>query len=291
MATAPNTQKQTGEPNFPGYVAWSGLTHPGRVRKTNEDAFLALALDGREVRRLGKTGGASLAENDFIFAVSDGMGGARAGEFASSITVDRITRLLPRGFRSQAMGLSSGFNDLLDELISQIHRDLTTLGQSYEECAGMGATLSLGWLTPEWLYFAHVGDSRIYHLPEAGGIRQITHDHTHVGWLIRQGKLTEREARNHAGRHSLQQALGGSTQFIEPHIGAVGCEAGDRFLFCTDGVIEGLTDNSIFNQMEPPPAFRKDDRPVAQRVVEAAVQASGKDNTTALAIDLSGDDP
>lgn len=285
---AASSESTDPAPTPPRGVRWSGLTHPGRVRSNNEDAFLALALDGREVRRLGKTGEASLEENDFIFAVSDGMGGARAGEFASSITVDRITRLLPGGFRSGALGLSSGFNDLLDELISQIHRDLTTLGRSYEECEGMGATLSLGWLTPEWLYFAHVGDSRIYHLPAKGGIRQVTHDHTHVGWLVRQGKLTEREARNHPGRHSLQQALGGSTQFIEPYIGAVGCEAGDRFLFCTDGVIEGLTDNSIRNQMEPPPAFRQDERPTAQRVVEAAVQASGKDNTTAVAINLTG---
>ncbi|MES2693076.1 MAG: serine/threonine-protein phosphatase, partial [Verrucomicrobiota bacterium] len=64
-------------------VSWSGLTHIGRVRKNNEDVFLALAVDGREVRYLGKTGRASLSETDFVFAVSDGMGGAMAGEFAS----------------------------------------------------------------------------------------------------------------------------------------------------------------------------------------------------------------
>ena len=139
---------------------WSGLTHVGRVRKNNEDTFLALTFDGHEVRYLGKTGDASLGGADFVFAVSDGMGGAKSGEFASRIAVDRITKLLPRGFRLSAAGLASGFSDILAELFSSIHHDLSQLGRSYEECAGMGATLSLAWFTPEWMYFAHLGDSR-----------------------------------------------------------------------------------------------------------------------------------
>src|SRR5829696_7459956 len=108
-------------------VRWSGLTHVGRIRKNNEDAFLALAVDGHEVRYLGKTGQASLGASDFVFAVSDGMGGAKSGEFASRIAVDRITRLFPRAFRLEAAGMGPGFTDVLTELITSIHNELLKL--------------------------------------------------------------------------------------------------------------------------------------------------------------------
>ncbi len=168
---SPLTDPPSKESLPPCLVRWSGLTDRGRVRANNEDAFLALAVDGHGVHHLGKVGEAPLSTADFIFAVSDGMGGANAGEFASRIAVDRIPRLLARSFQVSAIGLSSGFSDILAELFTNIHKDLLHLGYSYEECAGMGATLSLGWLTPGWLYFAHVGDSRIYYLPRGGGLR------------------------------------------------------------------------------------------------------------------------
>ena len=104
----------------------------------------------------------------------------------------------------------------------------------------MGATLSLCWVRPGWLYFAHVGDSRIYHLPKDGGINQVSHDHTHVGWLYRDGQLNEKAARSHAGRNALQQVLGGKNQNLSPQFGAIGYEPGDRFLICSDGLVEGL---------------------------------------------------
>lgn len=272
-------------PAPPSALRWSGLTHVGRVRKNNEDAFLALTFDGHEVRYLGKTGEGSLGGADFVFAVSDGLGGANSGEFASRFAVDRITRLLPRSFRLSAAGMATGFEDILTELFAAIHADLLRLSFSYEECAGMGATLSLAWFTPEWMYFAHIGDSRVYYLPLEGGIRQLTHDHSHVGWLRRAGKLNEREARTHPGRNSLNQALGAGHQFIDPHLGAAAHRPGDRFLICSDGVVDGLWDRRLDELIRLPPAARAG-QSAAQHIVEEAVQASGRDNSTAVVIEI-----
>ena len=265
-------------------IQWSGLSDVGRFRKNNQDAFLALALNGEGVRRLGKYGEAELNESDYIFAVSDGMGGANAGEFASQIAVEKITQLLPQSFRAAASGIAVGYQDLLGELFDQIHRELTKMGQAYEELSGMGATLSLCWVSPGWVYFAHVGDSRIYHLPSAGGIQQLSHDHTHVGWLQRQGELGETEARNHPGRNGLQQVLGGKNQKLSPQFGAVGYEVGDSFLVCSDGLVEGLWDSGMQRLIRNPSKDAPAD--VAERLVSEAVQTDGKDNTTALIFEM-----
>jgi len=182
--------------------------------------------------------------------------------------------------------MGTGFTDLLTELVTSIHYDLLKLGFSYEECAGMGATLSLSWFTPQWMYFAHVGDSRIYYLPYDGALTQITHDHTHVGWLRRTGKINEREARTHPRRNALQQVVGAGHQFIDPHIGAVAHRPGDRFLLCSDGLIDGLWDRQVEELLRTPPLHPDDKRSVAQRLVEQSVQNSGRDNTTAVVIEL-----
>jgi PPM family protein phosphatase len=184
-------------------LKWSGCSDIGKVRKNNEDSFLGLQFDSKEVFRLGKFGEASLEKMDFTFAVSDGMGGAMAGEFASKIAVEKITTLLPRAFQHSALGLQPGFSDVLAELFDQIHRALAFVGGSYEETEGMQTTLSLCWFTPGWMYFGHIGDSRIYHLPKRKKtIKQLTHDDTHVGWLLRTGQINEREARTHPRRNA-----------------------------------------------------------------------------------------
>src|SRR5688500_11656484 len=97
-------------------LRWWGHTDRGKVRKNNEDSFLALQFDAQEVRYLGKIGEASIERADFVFAVSDGMGGAQAGEFASRITVEKITSVLPRAYKQAALGLNARFEDVLSEL-------------------------------------------------------------------------------------------------------------------------------------------------------------------------------
>jgi protein phosphatase len=136
------------------------------------------------------------------------------------------------------------------------------------------------------MFFAHIGDSRIYYLPaREGGIRQLTHDDTYVGWLFRNGQLNEREARNHPRRNVLQKALGAGHQFVEPQVGAVACEPGDIFLLCTDGVTDGLYDANLLELLRAPDARQATLDP-ARRVVQAGVDYSGRDNTTALVVEV-----
>jgi PPM family protein phosphatase len=267
-------------------LKWSGWTDKGKVRPNNEDSFLGLQFDAREIFRLGKIGEASLEKMDFTFAVSDGMGGALAGEFASKIAVEKITTLLPRAFQHSASGLQPGFSDVLAELFDQIHRSLAFVGGSYEETEGMQTTLSLCWFTPGWMYFGHIGDSRIYHLPKRKKtLQQLTHDDTHVGWLLRNGQINEREARTHPRRNVLQKALGGSNQFVDPQVGAMACERGDVFLLCTDGLVDGLLENQLVEIIRESQASKENSNP-AQLLVETAVKNSGRDNTTALVIQV-----
>ena len=264
----------------PPSLVWTGQTDKGRYRANNEDAFLALNFDAREVRLLGKTGSASLAEADFVFAVSDGMGGAKSGEFASKIATDRITRLLPKNFKQGASGLATGPGDVLIELVAAIHADLITLGRSYEECRGMGATLTLCWFSPTAMHFAHVGDSRLYYLPVCGGpMQQLSHDDSYVGQLRRSGQINEREARQHPRKSILTKALGAAIRAVEPQVGVVRFEPGDRFLLCTDGVVDGCWDHAIADLLK--------EKATAQEIVLGALAEGSKDNTTALVIEIA----
>ena len=151
----------------------------------------------------------------------------------------------------------------------------------------MEATLSLCWFTPERMHFGHVGDSRIYHLPAQGpAIRQITHDDTHVGWLFRNGQINERQARTHPRRNVLQKALGGSNQFVNPQVGTVLFEPGDSFLLCSDGLVDGLY-NGDLEEMLRAADFGDATRHPAERMVREAVNRSGRDNTTAMVIQVA----
>ena len=267
-------------------IAWSGITDIGRFRPNNEDTFLALKFDGHEVNYLGKDGHASLSAPTSCSRWRLGLerrpfGGIREQDHGRQDHAPAAAQL-----PALRCGDGGGFSDVLLELFSAIHADLVRLGQSYAECAGMGATLSLCWFRPDWMYFGHVGDSRIYYLPREGGMTQVTHDHSHVGWLRRKGNLNEREARTHPGRNALQQALGAGSQFVEPHVGAVAHRPGDRFLLITpDGLIRGCGDQRIEEIVRYPLAGAGGPT-AAQRLVDESVQNSGRDNTTAVVIDI-----
>jgi protein phosphatase len=273
----------TAKPGIVSALRWWGRTDRGKVRKNNEDAFLAVCFDANEMRHLGKIGEASISNQDFAFAVSDGMGGAKAGEYASSVTVEKIARLLPHSFKQSALGLQSDFEDIFEELYEQIHKALVFVGGSYEETHGMEATLTLAWFSPGWMFFAHVGDTRLYYLPKGSTtLKQVSEDDTYVGWMFRNGKIKEWEARTHPQRNVLQKALGGSNQFVNPQVGAIGYEPGDTFLLCSDGLTEGLYGDSIVEFIREEQV--RNGNP-AHRLVDESISRDGRDNVTALVIE------
>ena len=147
----------------------------------------------------------------------------------------------------------------------------------------MGATLSLCWFTQDWLFFAHIGDSRIYHLPAAGGMKQLSHDDTYVGWMFRNRQINEREARSHPRKNILQRALGAGHQFVDPQVGALRIQRGDCVLICSDGIVDGMFDAQIEEVLRETTTAHTGLNP-AETLVRTAVEQSGRDNTTAVVV-------
>lgn len=267
-------------------LRWSGMTDIGKYRKNNEDRFLTIAFSKSDFYYLGATGEAAIDDRDFVFAVSDGMGGERSGEFASKLTVDQVVRLLPVRFSLAPARQKAGIRERLSEVFQGVHRQLTTIGRSYADGRNMGATLSLAWVVGGTLYFGHVGDGRIYHLPASGGMTQLTIDHTHVGWLRRSGQINEREARLHPRKNVLAMSLGAGTQYLDPQLGEVALAPGDRVVLCTDGVTDGLWDRGIEEIARMPPDGEFPPQPPGVRLVRTAVAESGRDNATAIVLEV-----
>lgn len=263
---------------------WTGQTHCGRVRRNNEDAFLALMFDAQEVHYLGKEGEAPAEGHEFIFAVSDGMGGANAGEFASRSALQTMTDLISREFHQGSRDSREDREQRLREFFERAHQEVQNMGRHYLECRGMGATLSVGWFSGNTLLIGHVGDSRIYQIPAKGGMKQLTEDHTEAGRLRRNESITEREARKHPTRHLLERSIGAQPHPVEPQIATFPVSPGDQFVLCTDGIIDGVWDNGMEKYIRIPPPYLQD-LPPAQRLVKEAMEASGRDNLTALVVE------
>jgi protein phosphatase len=261
----------TAQPSPP---EWAALSDQGLVRENNEDAWGAFALD------------AGLAPLDpvlstwplhgLLLVMSDGMGGARAGERASRFCVERLgTELHAR------IGLVEA-GAALREAILATHAGLTQLGASNPEWKGMGATLSALWLQPGGaVVLGHVGDSRIYFRHE-GKWRQWTEDHTLGEGLVRRGGLTPEAAARFRFRSLLEQVMGADGRSLDPQIETATWQAGDAFALCCDGLyrplerrLEELLTAAVQNPSLPDGA---------RQLVEAANAAGGPDNITVLLV-------
>ena len=244
-------------------LRWGAATHEGQLRTQNEDNHHV---------------------GDGLFVVADGMGGHLAGEVASEMAVTRLDDRLPAG--------RLGSRDDLVAAINEANVEIYNASQQNPEQTGMGTTITAiavvdDPLDGEVLAVANVGDSRGYVLRH-GRLRQVTVDHSFVQELVAEGAITAAEARHHPRRNIVTRALG-----IEPYVRVdtwtMPIIRGDRFLLCSDGLVDEVADDVIQGIL----ATHRDDPTVAaQALVDAANASGGRDNITAVVVDvLEGDDP
>jgi serine/threonine protein phosphatase PrpC len=282
--------KPAGPDHPPAAITWSAQSVSGRRKPVNDDAWLAFASDINGASLLGKDGCHSLEAHDLIFAVSDGMGGGNAGDVASSLMLEQLSAMIPRTFKTAAAGLRPGYFTHLQQAIQAVHLAVNGHADGDDSKKGMAATLALAWFTPENLYLCNVGDSRIYlHREgedkslESSSTRQLTEDHTFAWKKLQRGELNERSFRAHPRRSALYEIVGGGHRTVNPYIAAFPYQSGDRFLICSDGLIDGIWDKHIHS------AFLKNPdstRTLAESLISRAVTNDGKDDTTVIALEV-----
>lgn len=232
----------------------AGRTDVGRQRSDNEDAFL---------------------EDDRLFCVADGMGGARAGEVASRIAVETLADGGEPGGAAEAM---------LAETARAANRRIHELGLSDESLKGMGTTFTAVLVHDGDVVTGHVGDSRLYRLRD-GTLERLTRDHSLVEELVRRGELDPDEAAVHPQRSILTRALGPDPE-VEVETFTTPGREGDVYLLCSDGLTSMVSDERMAAILRN--ARTLDD--AAGALVDEANEAGGRDNITVVLFRLGADD-
>ncbi len=261
---------------------WAGLTHSGSRKERNDDALLAFASGPDGATPLAHSGSRSLEFHDLVFAVSDGMGGAKAGDLASSLILQKMSEIVPETFKLAAAGFFPDCLSHLSEAIRSVHDHINEAAQASEENKGMAATLALIWFTPDNAYISNVGDSRIYRL-RGDSLEQLSRDHTSAWGQWKRGEIGEVQYRAHPRRAALYEVIGGGHQNVCPHLAAIPYEPGDKFLICSDGVIDGLWERHIATGLATHPTPED----TAAALLQRAVNNSGIDDATLFVIGIS----
>jgi PPM family protein phosphatase len=197
------------------------------------------------------------------------MGGHRAGEVASAITVETVL----------GTDLQQGIEPALQQAVLTAHHAI--LAQAVDpHLAGMGTTVAVLATDNARAYFTHIGDSRIY-LWRSQELRQLTADHSLVAELVRNGELTREEARIHPKRSILTQALGGE-RIPELQVQSIPILTGDKFLLCTDGLTGTLEETEILAILSRPAAPDE----LAEELVAAANANGGIDNISIIIVEF-----
>jgi serine/threonine protein phosphatase PrpC len=262
-------------------IDWFGASVDGQRKPGNEDCLSAFASDDGWADELKLSGHMDIAERGAVFAVSDGMGGTAGGGFASWLAVKELRQFLPA-----RMGRFEGNAEPLRHMASAVmdlHHHVNRIAESKPEVKGMGATLVCGLFARKEMHFAHVGDSRIYRYFEEE-LEQLTFDHSRVGEMERTGKLTERQARAHPTRNILSQAIGTGAEGLNPQVGSVSLNPGTWFLFCSDGLIDGVWNNRIRREFQKSEVEGRSVEETAQVLLDEAVDEAGMDDTTLIVV-------
>jgi len=241
----------------------------GCQRENNEDqyAYWEPAAD-EEFARKGR-----------LAIVADGMGGHEGGQEASRIAVEAIQEIF-------AHTPDADLQSLLLSGFQIAHERILEYAAGHPELHGMGTTATAIVLLGNQLYFAHVGDSRLY-LVRGAAITRLTHDHSYVGRLVQNGVISAEEAETHPQRHILTAALGAGTE-ISPETPehSFPLEKGDMLVLCTDGLWSLLAENeiqSIVASNEPSEACRA--------LIKLTKDRGGPDNITVQVLRISAGEP
>jgi serine/threonine protein phosphatase PrpC len=241
-----------------------GATDIGQRRDANEDAFL-------QDDEIG------------LWVVADGMGGHAAGEVASREAIDTIHGMVRRG--KQTPDLSGPFTEergraaarMLEGAVQAATYLLYAMAELDRGMAGMGTTISAMMRLDDRLVLAQVGDSRIYRV-RANQAVQLTEDHTLIAWQLRQGLITEDQARTSRQRNVITRAVG-SRDYVQVDTSTWDAEVGDAYLLCSDGLHGYLTLEEIPSILSEGGAFS------VQKLIAMANSRGGKDNITALVVE------
>lgn len=252
---SPEQPKSKAEEILPAGILSAFRTDVGKVRANNQDAPI-------------------VSEKLRLYGVADGMGGHKGGEVASTSARDDLLREL-EGKTPSVAALSGAIEEVNRQIYHQQEHD--------DALTGMGTTLSVLWMSDNFVYIGHVGDSRVYLLRD-GEFKQMTLDHSLVEQLVREGVLTEEEAQNHPMRNIITRAIG-TDESVEVDVVVEERRKGDLWLACSDG-LHGLVDDrqmrDALRQYAPEKA--------ADVLLKAALDAGGRDNVT-LVIVHDGEEP
>jgi protein phosphatase len=237
-----------------------GMTHPGRIRKNNEDFFLA-------------------DPQKDVYIVADGMGGHLAGEVASQNATESVDRFFSEKRMDAIRMDEEQIQASMRASLVEAHRLIQEMGAQDKSRRGMGCTIVMGLIAGETLHLCHVGDARAY-IANAAGIHLATTDHSVVMAMVGAGRMTMEEARNSPFKNEITMAIGGGAPLIPEYARHPLCP-GDRVLLCSDGLWDMLSDARILEVLTQPGLSAKD---ICHQLVKEANEAGGRDNITVLVI-------